>query len=119
MQSKEVIIDVDVFAFKYVCGFVFITVIIPKAKEIEAARRQRRAARAQREFISLDKDGRSSSGSSPEHLSREDEEDQDDDNELDDFEKRIEFAPRQKSIRERIAEKLGKSLGTLGQKKKM
>ncbi|XP_029980284.1 intron Large complex component GCFC2 isoform X2 [Sphaeramia orbicularis] len=92
-------------------------VTIPKAKEIEAARRQRRAARAQKEFISLDKDGRSSSGSSPQHLRREDEEDRDDDDDdddqLDDYEKRIEFAPRQKSIRERIAEKLGGSNGSL------
>lgn len=86
--------------------FVFI-VIIPKAKEIEAARRQRRANRAQKEFIPLGRDGHSSAASTPDHYSRDDEDDRDDDDELDDHERIIEFAPRLKSIRERIAEKLG------------
>uniref|UniRef100_A0A3B5LYD6 GCF C-terminal domain-containing protein n=1 Tax=Xiphophorus couchianus TaxID=32473 RepID=A0A3B5LYD6_9TELE len=84
--------------------------VIPKAEEIHAARRQRRAARAQKEFIPLGRDGRSSAGSTPDHYSRDDEEDRvenDDDDEPDDHERRIEFAPRIKSIRERIAEKLG------------
>lgn len=73
------------------------------------AKRQRRAARAQKEFIPLGKDGRSSAGSTPDHCSRGEEEDrvEDDDDEPDDHERRIEFAPRMKSIRERIAEKLG------------
>lgn len=94
----------------YVCQFVF-TVVIPNAREIEAARRQRHAARAQKEYISLDRDGHSSAGSTPDHYSREDEEDRvdDDDDEPDDHERRIEFAPRLKSIKERIAEKLGMS----------
>lgn len=86
--------------------------VIPKAEEIHAARRQRRAARAQKEFIPLGRDGRSSAGSTPDHYSRDDEEDRvenDDDDEPDDHERRIEFAPRIKSIRERIAEKLGKN----------
>uniref|UniRef100_A0A3Q0RLD1 GC-rich sequence DNA-binding factor 2 n=1 Tax=Amphilophus citrinellus TaxID=61819 RepID=A0A3Q0RLD1_AMPCI len=88
---------------------------IPNAKEIAAARRQRRANRTQKEFIPLSRDGQSSAGSTPDHYSREDEDDRDDDddNELDDHEKRIEFAPRMKSIRERIAEKLGGSDGSL------
>lgn len=52
--------------------------------------------------------GHSSAGSTPEHYSREEERvDDDDDDEHDDHERRIEFAPRLKSIRERIAEKLG------------
>uniref|UniRef100_A0A1A7WUF4 GC-rich sequence DNA-binding factor 2 n=1 Tax=Iconisemion striatum TaxID=60296 RepID=A0A1A7WUF4_9TELE len=86
-------------------------IVIPKAEEIRAAKKKRRAARAQKEFISLDRDGRSSTGSTPSHYSRDDEEDQvdDDDDNPDDHEKRIEFAPRMKSIRERIAEKLGGS----------
>uniref|UniRef100_A0A7N6BFV9 GCF C-terminal domain-containing protein n=1 Tax=Anabas testudineus TaxID=64144 RepID=A0A7N6BFV9_ANATE len=92
--------------------FVFI-VIIPKAKEIEAARRQRRANRAQKEFIPLGRDGHSSAASTPDHYSRDDEDDRDDDDELDDHERIIEFAPRLKSIRERIAEKLGGSDGSL------
>ncbi|XP_033477672.2 intron Large complex component GCFC2 isoform X2 [Epinephelus lanceolatus] len=84
-------------------------VVIPNAREIEAARRQRHAARAQKEYISLDRDGHSSASSTPDHYSREDEEDRvdDDDEEPDDHERRIEFAPRLKSIKERIAEKLG------------
>lgn len=88
-------------------------VVIPTAKVIEAARRQRRADRAKKEYIALE--GNSSASSTPEHLSRKDEEDQveDDDDELDDHEKRIEFAPQSKSIRERIAEKLGGSDGSL------
>lgn len=77
---------------------------IPNAKEIDAARRKRRAARAQKEFISLSRDGRSSAGSTPDHYSRHED---DDDEEPDDHERRIEFAPRMKSIRETIAEKLG------------
>lgn len=87
------------------------TVIIPNAEEIQAARRQRRATRAQKEFIPLGRGGRSSAGSTPDHYSREDDEEDridDDDDEPDDHERRIEFAPRLKSIRERIAEKLGR-----------
>ncbi|XP_034742423.1 GC-rich sequence DNA-binding factor 2 isoform X2 [Etheostoma cragini] len=90
--------------------------VIPNAEEIKAARWQRRATRARKEFLSLDRDGHSSAGSTPDHYSREDEEDRvddDDDDEADDHERRIEFAPRLKSIRERIAEKLGESDGSL------
>ncbi|KAK5935119.1 hypothetical protein CgunFtcFv8_020507 [Champsocephalus gunnari] len=85
--------------------------VVPNAKEIKAARWQRRANRAQKEFISLGRDGHSSAGSTPDHYSREDDEDRvdDDDDEPDDHERRIEFAPRLKSIRERIADKLGDS----------
>lgn len=79
-------------------------VIIPKAAEIEAARRQRRANRAPKQFIPLGRDGHSSAGSTPGRYSRDEE---DDDDELDDHEKIIEFAPRPKSIRERIAQILG------------
>ncbi|KAM9366317.1 intron Large complex component GCFC2 [Symphorus nematophorus] len=90
-------------------------VVIPNAEEIEAARRKRRATRAQKEFIPLGRDDHSSSGSTPDHYSREDDEDRDvdDDDEPDDHERRIEFAPRLKSIRERIAEKLGESDASL------
>ena len=86
------------------------TVVIPNAAEIDAAKRRRRATRAQREFISLRHEGRSSAGSTPDHNNMDDEDDRmddDDDAEADDHERRIEFAPRLKSIRERIAEKLG------------
>lgn len=99
--------------------------VFPSAKEIKAARKQRSAIRAQKEFISLRRDNPSSNGSTPDHYSREDEEervDDDDDNEPDDHERRIEFAPRPKSIRERIAEKLGmtdRSIGTFLGKRNM
>lgn len=87
--------------------------IISSAKEIQAARRQRRAIRAQKVFIPLSKEGHSSGGSTPNHYNREDDEDRiadDDDDEADDHERRIEFAPRLKNIRERIAETLGMKL---------
>ncbi len=92
-----------------VCQTYFFRIVIPNADEIEAARRKRRAARAQNDYISLDRDGQSSAGSTPDHYSRDDDEDRvdDDDDGPDDHERRIEFAPRSKSIRERIAEKLG------------
>ena len=80
-------------------------VIIPSAKTIKTARRQRQEARSQKDFISLGRDGRSSAGSTPDRRSRDSDRD---DYEPDDCERRIEFAPRAKSVRERIAEKLGK-----------
>lgn len=59
----------------------------------------------------MGRDGHSSAASTPDHYSRNEEDDRvdddDDDDELDDHERIIEFAPRLKSIRERIAEKLG------------
>ena len=82
-----------------------LVVIIPSAKTIKTARRQRQEARSQKDFISLGRDGRSSAGSTPDR--RRDSE-HDDDDEPDDSERRIEFAPRSKSVRERIAEKLGR-----------
>lgn len=89
--------------------------IISSAKEIQAARRQRRAIRAQKVFIPLDREGPSSGGNTPNHYNREgdedrivdDNDDDDDDDEADDHQRRIEFAPRLKNIRERIAETLG------------
>ncbi|XP_059927848.1 GC-rich sequence DNA-binding factor 2 [Gadus macrocephalus] len=81
-------------------------VIIPSAKTIKTARRQRQEARSQKDFISLGRDGRSSAGSTPDRRSRDSDRD---DDEPDDCERRIEFAPRAKSVRERIAEKLGSS----------
>ncbi|XP_068596250.1 intron Large complex component GCFC2 [Brachionichthys hirsutus] len=89
-------------------------VIIPKAEEIQAARRKRRAIQGRKDFILLGRDGRSSAGSTPDHCSREDDEDKvEDDDESDDHERRIEFAPRLKSLRERIAEKVGGSDNSL------
>lgn len=103
----------------YVCQFIF-TVIISSAKDIQAARRQRRTIRAQKVFIPLSREGHSSGGSTPNHYNRDDDEDRivdndnDDDDEADDHQRRIEFAPRLKNIRERIAETLGMKLTSKG-----
>uniref|UniRef100_A0A8D3E9Y8 GCF C-terminal domain-containing protein n=1 Tax=Scophthalmus maximus TaxID=52904 RepID=A0A8D3E9Y8_SCOMX len=105
---------VETFLQFHVCRFL-LTVIIPNAEAIRAAKRQRHAFRARKEFIPLGRDGHSSAGSTPDHYSRDDDEDRVDDiddDEPDDHERRIEFAPRLKSIRERIAEKLGGSDGS-------
>ncbi|XP_055017049.1 GC-rich sequence DNA-binding factor 2 isoform X2 [Boleophthalmus pectinirostris] len=86
-------------------------VIIPTAKEIEAAKNLRRANLVKKEYIPLDKDGHSSAASTPEQFSTKDEDEQveNDSDELDDHERRIEFAPQPKSIRDRIAEQMGDS----------
>ncbi|KAK7913352.1 hypothetical protein WMY93_013563 [Mugilogobius chulae] len=86
-------------------------VIIPSAKEIEEAKRRRRANLTKKEYIPLDKDGHSSAASTPERFSTKDEEEQveDDSDEPDDHERRIEFAPQPKTVRERIAEQMGDS----------
>ena len=82
-------------------------VVIPDARRIQAARRQRQAARAQKDYISLGRDGESSPRTPDQDLEERTDEDYDDDDEPDDHERRIEFAPRSKTIRERIAEKMG------------
>lgn len=96
------------------CLCLFVSIVaIPNAEEIQAARRKRSAIRAQKEFLPLSKDGQSSAGSTPDHYRKEDDEDRihdDDDDEPDDYERRIEFAPRHKTIKERIAEKLGSTV---------
>ncbi|XP_058606434.1 GC-rich sequence DNA-binding factor 2 isoform X1 [Onychostoma macrolepis] len=78
-------------------------VVIPDARKIHAAKEKRRQARAQQDYISLD------SPSTPGSLQEEDPSDgeQDSDNELDDHERKIEFAPKPKTLRERMAEKMG------------
>ncbi|XP_039524099.1 GC-rich sequence DNA-binding factor 2 isoform X3 [Pimephales promelas] len=78
-------------------------VIIPDARNIRAAKEKRRNARGQQDYISLD------SPHTPGSLQEEDpsNEEQDSDNDLDDHERRIEFAPKPKTLRERMAEKMG------------
>uniref|UniRef100_A0A8C1NV68 GC-rich sequence DNA-binding factor 2 n=1 Tax=Cyprinus carpio TaxID=7962 RepID=A0A8C1NV68_CYPCA len=78
-------------------------VVIPDAKKIHAAKEKRRQARAQQDYISLD------SPRTPGSLQEEDQSngEQDGDSELDDHERRIEFAPKPKTLRERMAEKIG------------
>ncbi|XP_050989709.1 GC-rich sequence DNA-binding factor 2 isoform X1 [Labeo rohita] len=78
-------------------------VVIPDARKIRAAKEKRRQARAQQDYISLD------SPRTPGSLQEEDlsNGEQNSDNELDDHERRIEFAPKPKTLRERMAEKMG------------
>uniref|UniRef100_A0A6Q2Y1C3 GCF C-terminal domain-containing protein n=1 Tax=Esox lucius TaxID=8010 RepID=A0A6Q2Y1C3_ESOLU len=83
--------------------------VIPDARSIQAARRRRQQARAQTDYISLGRNGESSPRT-PDHQDLEERSDDNcDDDEPDDHERRIEFAPRSKTIRERIAEKMGAS----------
>uniref|UniRef100_A0A673LJV6 GC-rich sequence DNA-binding factor 2-like n=1 Tax=Sinocyclocheilus rhinocerous TaxID=307959 RepID=A0A673LJV6_9TELE len=79
-------------------------VIIPDARKIRAAKEKRRQARAQQDYISLD------SPHTPGSLQEEGPSsgEQNSDNELDDHERRIEFAPKPKTLRERMAEKMGR-----------
>ncbi|XP_056623731.1 GC-rich sequence DNA-binding factor 2 isoform X2 [Triplophysa dalaica] len=78
------------------------TVTIPDARKIHAAKEQRRQARARKDYIPLD------SPSTPGSLMEEDrsEAEQNSDDEPDDHERRIEFAPKPKTLRERMAEKM-------------
>lgn len=80
--------------------------IIPDARKIRAAKEKRRNARAQKDYISLD------SPHTPGSQQEDDpsNEEQNSDNELDDHERRIEFAPKPKTLRERMAEKMGETL---------
>ncbi|KAM3932143.1 intron Large complex component GCFC2 [Leptodactylus fuscus] len=71
---------------------------IPDAKQIRAARTRRKLARAQGDYISLDVSHERSDSSQSES-----------DNELDDHEKRIEFAPGLKTTKEQMAEEMSSS----------
>lgn len=84
-----------------------IVVKIPNAEKIRAAKEQRRRARAQRDYIPVDADQDSEAelrdgardDSDKEHGSND---------EPDDHERRIQFAPKSKTLRERMTEKMGK-----------
>ncbi|XP_069831927.1 intron Large complex component GCFC2 isoform X2 [Dendropsophus ebraccatus] len=71
---------------------------IPGARQIRAARTQRRLARAQGDYISLDVSHERSDSSQSES-----------DDELDDHQKRIKFAPGVKTIKEQMAEEMSSS----------
>ncbi|XP_062863750.1 GC-rich sequence DNA-binding factor 2 isoform X2 [Trichomycterus rosablanca] len=81
-------------------------VTIPNAEKIRAAKAQRRKARARREYIPLDEDQENESGIEDRQQDESDE-DQGSDDGPDDHERRIDFAPKPKTIRERMAEKMG------------
>ncbi|KAK1793477.1 hypothetical protein P4O66_011849 [Electrophorus voltai] len=79
---------------------------IPDAKIIHAAKEQRRRARAQRDYIPLEGDEKSTLDTG------DGEEDQSDlecdsHDESDDNERRIQFAPKPKTLREQMAEEIG------------
>nr|DBA25709.1 TPA: hypothetical protein GDO54_010069 [Pyxicephalus adspersus] len=71
---------------------------IPDAKQIRAARRQRKLARAKGDFISLQITHEVSDSSQSES-----------DNDLDDHERRIKFAPGVKTLNEQMAEEMASS----------
>uniref|UniRef100_A0AAR2LSU6 GCF C-terminal domain-containing protein n=1 Tax=Pygocentrus nattereri TaxID=42514 RepID=A0AAR2LSU6_PYGNA len=84
---------------------------IPDAKQIHAAKMQRRRARAQQDYIPLDGDRESTPGSVDGEEDQSDRE-HDSDDEPDDHERRIQFAPKSKTLREQMAEKMGESEGS-------
>lgn len=84
----------------------FLTVIIPSADKIRAAKAQRKKARSQREYIPLDENQEDESGSE-DRKQDESDVDQGSDDGPDDHERRIEFAPKPKTVREEMAEKMG------------
>ncbi|XP_068136358.1 intron Large complex component GCFC2 [Hyperolius riggenbachi] len=71
---------------------------IPDAKQIRAARKRRELARAQGDYISLNASQEASDSSQS-----------DSDDELDDHEKRIKFAPGVRPVKERMAEEMASS----------
>ncbi|XP_071999793.1 intron Large complex component GCFC2 [Engystomops pustulosus] len=71
---------------------------IPDAKQIRAARNRRKLARAQGDYISLDVSHEQSDSSQSES-----------DDELDDHEKRITFAPGMKTLKDQMAEEMSSS----------
>ncbi|MCJ8737017.1 hypothetical protein PDJAM_G00019030 [Pangasius djambal] len=84
------------------------TVNIPNAEKIRAAKEQRRRARAQRDYIPLDADQESGAEVGDGAQDESDREHGSDD-EPDDHERRIQFAPKSKTLRERMTEKMGGS----------
>ncbi|XP_060789991.1 GC-rich sequence DNA-binding factor 2 [Neoarius graeffei] len=84
------------------------TVNIPNAEKIRAAKEQRRRARAQREYIPLDADQQSETEVGDRSQDQSDRERCSDD-EPDDHECRIQFAPKSKTLREQMTEKMGGS----------
>ncbi|XP_076833900.1 intron Large complex component GCFC2 isoform X1 [Brachyhypopomus gauderio] len=84
------------------------TANIPNAHTIRAAKEERRRARARRDYIPLDGDKESTPETGDGDEDQSDRE-SDSNDEPDDHERRIQFAPKPKSVREQIAEKMGGS----------
>ncbi|XP_063040357.1 GC-rich sequence DNA-binding factor 2 isoform X2 [Engraulis encrasicolus] len=85
---------------------------IPSAQRIHAAKAARKHARAPRDYIPLDgyREGTPGTGEEEEEEDdRDDRVEQDSDNELDDHEHRIDFAPKPRTLKERMAEEMGHS----------
>ncbi|KAK3537943.1 hypothetical protein QTP70_024539 [Hemibagrus guttatus] len=89
-------------------GFKSQTVNIPNAEKIRAAKEQRRRARAQRDYIPLDTD-EENEAEVGDRLQDESDRERCSDDELDDHERTIQFAPKSKTLRERMTEKMGGS----------
>lgn len=81
---------------------------IPNAEKIRAAKEQRRKARAQRDYIPLDAD-EENEAEVGDRAQDESEKERCSDDELDDHERRIQFAPKSKTLKERMTEKMGKN----------
>ncbi|XP_073442704.1 intron Large complex component GCFC2 isoform X2 [Dendrobates tinctorius] len=81
-----------------VIDILFSTAEIPDAKKIRATRTRRKLARAQRDYMALDVSHEQSNSSQSES-----------DSELDDHEKRIQFAPGVKTLKEQMAEEASSS----------
>ncbi|KAI5102117.1 GC-rich sequence DNA-binding factor 2 [Silurus meridionalis] len=84
------------------------TVKIPNAEKIRAAKEQRRRERAHREYIPLDAD-QDDEGEDGDSAQDESDRQHDSDDDPDDHERRIQFAPKSKTLRERMTEKMGGS----------
>uniref|UniRef100_W5UEX3 GC-rich sequence DNA-binding factor 2 n=1 Tax=Ictalurus punctatus TaxID=7998 RepID=W5UEX3_ICTPU len=78
---------------------------IPNAEKIRAAKEQRRRARAQRDYIPLDED-QESEAEVGDRVQDEGDGEHGSDDEPDDHERRIQFAPKSKTLRERMTEKM-------------
>lgn len=82
--------------------------IVSSAQDIQAAPRQHCAMQAQMDFIPLGRGGHNCGGSICNDYIRGSDDDRiGDDDEQDDHDRRIAFAPRLKNIRQRILAKLG------------
>ncbi|XP_066554837.1 intron Large complex component GCFC2 [Amia ocellicauda] len=81
---------------------------IPDSRQIQAARKRRQLARTGGDYIPLDTTQRGRA----ELRGEEEEEVEDSEDEPDDHERRIPFAPKPKSLRQRMAEKMGERGGS-------
>lgn len=94
----------SVCAWFSVSSLLFLSVNIPDAAFIQAARRKRVLARAQEDYISLDVKHTSTISGMKKNS------DEESDSEPDDHENRILFTPKPQTLRQRMAEETSKCL---------